>query len=282
MGHCEMRRVFFIPAAALAALLACHPKAQARNGQRSAPSPIRPEGSGQAVRPSKSPRTLESFDLPWGSPQAPCVAKIESPTGSEEGDIRLRITAPGRADSIFTLPGTIVPLKDGLDPELMKDNLLASRFLYLCPKLKDTNGRPALVFCGWAYASDPGSLCILWPDGDRAPSPAFASDTFELTAVESADQTGLPAIIGRTSLSEGMGEGLETYDPFSAFRMGSGRKAAYDLALSRAYNQQHYCWTDLTDKKGLLVVTNSPDGKAKLLPEGEARSLAATNRTKPD
>lgn len=281
-----MRRPFLLPMSLAVLGIGCSCQGRTQALRASAPLAAAPAQEEAAKSPDRSPRILESVPLPWGAHPGLCIAQVETPPPGhpeEDGGIQVRILIPGAPDACFTLPGGLVPLKDGfLDHGLTADNLIRSEYLYLSPGLRNPQGQPALLFAGWAYASDPGSFCILWPSEDGRPHVVLQADTFELAHIVDLDGDGRPELVGWTSDSEELGKGLETYDPSSVYRI-KGDRAVYDLDLSKRYNLDHYVWLDAKGPRdAYLVVTNAPDGKYRLLPEQEARAAAALNerRTK--
>ena len=100
-----------------------------------------------------------------------------------------------------------------------------------------------LMAFGYAYASDPFELVLVGLDDAGQPTLLFRGN-FDLTAMRDLDSDGRPEMIGRPTLPQGMGECAATYDPYAVYRLGSrpGAKPAYDLQLSRIYNEAHYVW----------------------------------------
>ena len=126
--------------------------------------------------------------------------------------------------------------------------------------------RPLLLFFGWPYASDPGSLLVLGFGSDCSPYQILQSENFELTALQ-RDPTGFITLIGKHSLSQVMagadGAWLNgkpyatTYDPYSVYRIDPvAGSAKFSLEDSRLYNQTHYCWAGPQMSEAKAVVYN--------------------------
>lgn len=186
---------------------------------------------------------------------------------------RLRIKGPDRRGFTVVLPGGLDKIQD---KKLTADNLIKSSYLYLTPKLKDAQGRPALVVFGWAYASDPGSLRVLLLGKTGYPTSVFSSDTFYLAALQDIDGDGMSEIIGGHCLSQLWGTCFSTYDPYSVYHLpvsGEG-KATLSLELSRRYNlKNYYGWAGPRCSEDLAVVLCAPKGKPRIMSAKEAEKL---------
>lgn len=124
--------------------------------------------------------------------------------------------------------------------------------------------RSLLIFLGWPYASDPGSLLILGFKSDCKPYRVFQSDTFELDAIQN-DASGSTSLIGMHSMSEIIAGDdwprgkpyASTYDPYSVYRINPTMGLAeYSLEDSKRYNQTHYCWAGPHASESKAVVYN--------------------------
>lgn len=127
--------------------------------------------------------------------------------------------------------------------------------------------RPLLLFLGWPYASDPGSLLIFGFRSDCTPYLVFHSDNFELQSLQT-DSSGYSVLVGKHSLSQVMAGAdgawltgkpyATTYDPYSVYKIGLAveAKAIYSLQGSQSYNQAHYCWAGPKMSEAKAVVYN--------------------------
>lgn len=130
-----------------------------------------------------------------------------------------------------------------------------------------TGERPLLLFLGWPYASDPGSLLIFGFRSGCIPYQAFQTDNFELRSLQT-DSSGFTVLVGSHSLSQVMAGAdgawmngkpyATTYDPASVYRIKPmpETEAIYSLEDSRKYNQGHYCWAGPHTSETEAVVYN--------------------------
>ena len=130
---------------------------------------------------------------------------------------------------------------------------------------------PLLLFLGWGYASDPGSLLIL---GFRSGCTAYKVlniETYNFYGIQNQNRQHL--LIGDPTMSQTMagtdGAWLKgkpyatTYDPYWIYQLPvkSGAPASYSLAESRKYNRKHYCWAGQNSSESLAVIHNLPGHK---------------------
>lgn len=130
-----------------------------------------------------------------------------------------------------------------------------------------TGERALLLFLGWPYASNPGSLLVLGFHSGCIPYRIFQADNFELLALQT-DSAGFTVLIGDHSLSQVMAGAdgawmtgkpyATTYDPASVYRIKPmpETEAIYSLEDSRKYNQAHYCWAGPHMSETKAVVYN--------------------------
>lgn len=126
--------------------------------------------------------------------------------------------------------------------------------------------RPLLLFLGWPYGSDPGSLLLLGFHSGCMPYQVYQTEYFELSSLQT-NSSGFTVLIGKHSLSQVMA-GIEgawmtgkpyatTYDPYSVYRISPKTGLAeYSLEDFRLYNQAHYCWAGPRMSEAKAVVYN--------------------------
>lgn len=157
-------------------------------------------------------------------------------TPAEEGTARLRVIAPGGAETVYEIEDGVFPILEGGLAPPVGDNLLRSKYLYLAPKLANARGEPALVVFGGAFASDPAAIRILALNATGAPYVLLSEETFWLAAIKDLDGDGVPEVVGYRSLSQTWNDCVKTYDPVSVFKFNAARdRLEYSEPLSRAY-----------------------------------------------
>jgi hypothetical protein len=130
---------------------------------------------------------------------------------------------------------------------------------------------PLLLFLGWGYASDPGSLLILGFRSGCTPYKVLNLETYHFYGIQNQNRQHL--LIGDPTMSQTMAGAdgawlngkpyANTYDPYWVYLLPqkSGAPATYSLAESRKYNSKHYCWMGQHSNESLAVVYNLPGHK---------------------
>ncbi len=114
--------------------------------------------------------------------------------------------------------------------------------------------RPLLLFLGWPFASDPGSLLIFGFRSDCNPLHGLPFRQCSSSQSLQTDSSGSSILVGKHSLSQVMAGAdgawmtgkpyATTYDPYSVYKIGPAAeaKATYSPQASQSYNDAHYCW----------------------------------------
>ncbi len=126
-----------------------------------------------------------------------------------------------------------------------------SAYVFSDARLKDRAGHPILIVFGVAEASDPGAMRVVGETANGDPRLLLVEDTFALTGVERVG--GESRLIGLRSLSQLAGRCVSSYDPFSIFTLGADGRFHYSLALSKAYNLNHYIWAGPKSTEAISV-----------------------------
>lgn len=224
-------------------------------------------------------KQVETLHFDWAGPGQTATFILELPVEHEDlGDFtRLRIQTPGHPEFVLTDEDGLVKFRKGNCPSLdfcKRKNLVASDRLLLLPV---AGRRPVLFVFGWEYASSPGSLHAIALQKDGAPYELFAEKEFSLSDFVDLDGDGLPEIIGKRCFSQGWGNDLLTYDPYSVFRLPKSQtgNATYSLELSERYNVEHYYgWVGPNCSEEYAVVLHPPGGgKPVIVKSKEAEKL---------
>jgi len=224
-------------------------------------------------------KRVSSFTFDWdGHRDAQVVLEIPS-TWSDPGDVtRVRVRVPGQKE--FTLANKQGWVKYRADEasvsgEIRKrPNLVRSPYVLV---LKTAENRTALFLFGYSYASSPGNLDVLEISDAGQPRVVLHREELGLKDVRDLNGDGVAEIVGYPCFSQVFGNGLQTYDPFNIYTLGttSAGPAKLSLPLSKRYNLKHYYgWAGPKCSDDFAVVLHPPGGgKPRVMRTKDAEKL---------
>jgi hypothetical protein len=228
-------------------------------------------------------RQVASVRFAWVSPEHYSTFTLEEPSdfeGPPGGFTRLRIQTPGKPDFVLADNDGLVNFrKENCSFHFAfcnRTNLVNSDYVLFLPVPKT---RPVLFVFGYAAASSPGSLHAVALGEDGSPYELFSETEFDLYDFADVDDDGLPEIVGKKCMSQGWGDDLLTYDPYSVYHLRKSHSrgtAEYSLELSKRYNLLHYYgWVGADCSEDYAVVLHPP-GKKKpiIVKKQEAEKLS--------
>jgi hypothetical protein len=223
-------------------------------------------------------RPIEEVRVPWGARGATSRAIVEQDSTSES-PVRVRIETPGQPPLIVSPPGGAVAIARARDSIFGADNLLASRYLYASPKLRDARGSLRVLVFGYSFASAPGSMYVVARDADGRPRTSWSSESFVPTAIVDVDRDGHAELVGVHSLAQTFGRCYRTYDPYAVYRFRAAGPPAYDERLSRSYTSARLGgWRGRAGREDWVIVECAAGGP-RLVPAAAADTVP--NRSPP-
>ena len=109
-----------------------------------------------------------------------------------------------------------------------------------------------------------GSLMIVTPDEAGHPKVVFHQSSYEIAAIIPTDGNSLE-LIGRLSDSEARAwKNAQSYDPYRIYILQNSEMARYDLDLSKAYTESHYCQWHGSEYDEQFVAVGPPNGLGSL------------------
>lgn len=208
---------------------------------------------------------LEDFRFNWND-HSDVHVTLEIPSQwNDPGDFtRIRIQVPGHKD--FVLSNNEGWVKYNSDMASVssriraRENLIPSKYVLA---LAAASGRTLLFLTGYSYASSPGRLDVLELSERGQPQVVLHQEELGLEDVLNLDRVGVADVVAYPCLSEDLGNGLITYDPFNVYRLASvpGHPALLSIPLSRTYNLHHYYgWAGPDCGEKTVVVLHPPHG----------------------
>jgi hypothetical protein len=164
-----------------------------------------------------------------------------------------------------------------------------SRLFFRGEFTSDSQPHTLLFFVSEGYASEASPLLVIGFSYLGEPYKVLELDSFDLIAFQQeSDNTAL--ILGKKSLSQVMGgdggNGSQapyatTYDPFAVYVLHVEGLAAYSLAASKRYNEEHYVWAGSHSREDYAVFYNLPKHSRPVgAPASKLEDLLGTAKVK--
>jgi hypothetical protein len=233
-----------------------------------------PETAASAQQGSTtSPKLVERVDFDWNhSGELTTFSLLGHPSREEPtGAYRLVVKRKDGRRWTFSNQGDVwIPVANR---NLERQNLVPSskRMLFI-----SAGEGPAtqiyLILIGAGSSCCVGSLDVLTAGSDGMPRVVFHSKEHLLAAVVPlTDQSGIE-LIGRSSDSEARAlKNAQSYDPYRAYVITGAESAQYNLELSKAYTEAHYCEWHGPNYDERFVAIGKTEGAKQCRAMSEAR-----------
>jgi len=216
---------------------------------------------------------IEQTRLDWdhsGNSTTFSLFRRPGDVGSDQPD-RLVIKQAGKPDwSLNNRGDAWAPLSETGLPVYRKQ----AKRLFFVSAGSEPNARIYLVLKGESSGCCVGSLTVLTSGEGGTPKIVFHESSYEIHAITPTDGNALE-LIGRSSDSEVWAtKNAQSYDPYRIYLFRGAQAAAYDLDLSRAYTESHYCqWHGPKYDERFVAVGPTTDSTHCRVMSGEAFHL---------
>jgi hypothetical protein len=166
-------------------------------------------------------RTVSAFKFDWNS-RTGVRAILDIPEGwTGSGDFtRIRIQIPGERQFVLKndTGWTKFRSEDTSTSAQIRNSYNSLHTDYVLA-VNAAEGRIILLLFGYSYASSPGSLDVIELPSEGTPRVVLHREELGIREITDLDGDGKAELIAYPCLSQELGNGLRTYDPFNVYEL---------------------------------------------------------------